>query len=161
MCGAIDSNAIPHLILHHQHPDFFELLAQLLNVITDNAAVHIHIGMVVEHIEGAGNIDFKCGGDVLRFLFILGAEGIIQVLQNRHILRFGVVEVVPVDDTHTAVNDGFFYRSKPVLAANDQLTQRQDKVGFQRQRVIVITVIQIQVHRVDVARQTVIALAGG
>ena len=56
MCGAIDSNAISHLILHHQHPDFFELLAQLLNVITDNATVHIHIGMVVEHIKGAGNI---------------------------------------------------------------------------------------------------------
>ena len=43
----------------------------------------------------------------------------------------------------------------------EQFAQRQDKVGFQRQRVIVITVIQIQVHRVDVARQTVIALAGG
>ena len=114
---------------------------------------------MVEHIQRTGDIDFKGGGDVLRFFFILRTEGVIQVLQQRHILRFRVIEVVPVDDA--AVDDGLFHRGKPVLAADDQLTQRQNEVGFQAQRVIIVAVIQIQVHRIDVAGRTVVALAGG
>ena len=161
MGGAVDGHAVPDLILYHQHPDFLELLAKLLDVVADDAAVHIHIGVVVEHIQRTGDIDFKGGGNVLRFLFVLCAEGVIQVLQHRHILRFRVVEIVPVDDAHTTVNDGFLHRRKPVLTAHDQLAQRQDKVGFQAQRVIIIAVIQIQVHRIDIAGRTVVALAGG
>ena len=74
---------------------------------------------MVEHIQRAGDVDFQSSGDVLRFLFILRTEGVIQVRQQRHILRFRVIEVVSVDDAHTAVDDGFFHRGKPVLAADD------------------------------------------
>ena len=116
---------------------------------------------MVEHIQRTGDVDFQSGGDVLRFLFILRTEGVIQVLQQRHILRFRVIEVVPVDDANAAVDDGLFHRGKPVLAADDQLAQRQNEVGFQAQRVIIVAVIQIQVHRIDVAGRTVVALAGG
>ena len=37
-------------ILDHQHTDFLELLAQLLDVIADNAVIDVHIALVVEHI---------------------------------------------------------------------------------------------------------------
>ncbi len=89
MGSAVDGHTVPDLILHHQHPDFLELLAQLLDVVADDAAVHIHVRVMVEHIQRTGDVDFQSGGDVLRFLFILRTEGIIQVLQQRHILRFG------------------------------------------------------------------------
>ena len=32
--SAVDGNAVPHLILDHQHTDFLELLAQFLNVLS-------------------------------------------------------------------------------------------------------------------------------
>ena len=47
-----------------------------------------------------------------------------------------LLEVVPVDDAHAAVDDGLFHRGKPIFAADDQLAQRQNEVGFQAQRVI-------------------------
>ena len=69
--GTVDGNAVPHLILDYQHTDLFQLLAQLLNVIADNAVIDVHIALVIEHIEGAGYIDFKGRSDILGFLFLL------------------------------------------------------------------------------------------
>ena len=67
--GTVDGNSVPYLILYHKHTDLFQLLAQLLNVIADNAVVDVHIALVVEHIEGAGGIDFKGRGDILGLPF--------------------------------------------------------------------------------------------
>jgi len=75
--SAVDGNAVPHLVLHHQHTDLFQLLAQLLDVIADNAVVDVHITLVVEHIEGAGYIDFKSRSDILGFLFFLFPEQVV------------------------------------------------------------------------------------
>ena len=60
----------------------------------------------------------------------------------------------PVSYTHLdvykrQVNDGPLHRLQAILAANDQLHQRQDKVGFQRHRVFLVKA-QVNVHRVDV-----------
>ena len=107
---------------------------------------------MVEHVEGAGNVDFKGGGDVLRLLFLLTAQLVIQVLQNWHILRAGVVEVVPIDHTHTAVDDGLFHRHEAVLAADNQLAQAENEVGFQAQRVLIVRIVEVQVHGVNVVR---------
>ena len=46
MGGAVDGHAVPDLILHHQHPDFLELLAQLLDVVADDAAIQSKVNMV-------------------------------------------------------------------------------------------------------------------
>ena len=114
-------------------------------------AVHIR-RQRLEHVEGAGNVDFQSRGDVLRLLFLLPPQLVIQVLQNRHILRHRVAEIIPVHHAHTAVDDGLFHRHEAVLAAHDQLAEGEDKVGFQAQRVFIVAVIEIQVHRVDVMR---------
>ena len=44
---------------------------------------------------------------------------------------------------------------------NSHSDRIQNEVGFQVQRVIIVAVIQIQVHRIDVAGRTVVALADG
>ena len=75
--GTVDGNAVPYLILYHQHTDFLKLLAQFLDVIADNAVVDVHIALVVEHIEGAGYIDFKGRSDILGFLFLLFPKQVI------------------------------------------------------------------------------------
>ena len=148
--GAVDGDTVPHLVLNHKHTDFLQLLAKLLDVIADNAVIDVHIGSAVEHIEGAGHIDFQRRGDVLRLFLVLRPQQVVKVLQDGHILRARVVEIILIDQPHTAVNDGFLHRGQPLLASHDQLAQRQDKVGLERQRVVLVRVVQVQIHRVDV-----------
>ena len=64
-------------VLYHQHPDLFQLLAQLLDVIADNAVVDVHVAAVVEHVEGAGDVDFQRRGDVLRLFLILRPQQVV------------------------------------------------------------------------------------
>ena len=98
---------------------------------------------MVEHIQGAGNIDFQRRSDVLRFFFLLGQQEVVQILQYRHILRPGVIQVIMVDQPYTTVDDGFLDRLQALLAAHDQLAQRQNEVGFQRQRAFIVRVVQV------------------
>ena len=93
--GTVDGDAVPHLVLDHQHTDLFQLLAQLLDVIADNAVVDVHIALMVEHIEGAGHIDFQRRGDVLCLFLLLRPQQVVEVLQDGHILRAGVIEIGP------------------------------------------------------------------
>ena len=139
----VDGDAVPHGVLHDEHPDLLELLAKLLDVEADNAVFNVDVGAVIEHIEGAGNVDFQSRGDVLRLLFLLPPQLVIQVLQNRHILRHRVAEIIPVHHAHTAVDDGLFHRHEAVLTADDQLAEGEDEVGFQAQRVLIVAVIEV------------------
>ena len=47
----VDRHPVPYLVLDDQHADFLELLAQFLDVIRHDAAVNIHVGLVIENIE--------------------------------------------------------------------------------------------------------------
>ena len=49
------------------------------------------------------------------------------------------------------VDDGLFDRLQSLAPADDQLAQRQDEVGLERQRIVIITVVEVDIHRVDVA----------
>ena len=105
---------------------------------------------MVEHIQRAGDIDFQSRGNKLRFLFLLLAQTVIQITKDGHILRLGVVEVVLIHHPHTAVNNGFLYGLQAVLTAHNQLTQGQNKVRFQRKRIFLVAVIEVDIHGVDV-----------
>ena len=129
--GTVDGDTVPHLILNYQHSDFFKLLAQFLDVIADNPVINVHIALVVEHIEGAGYIDFKSRSDILGFLFLLFPKQVIQILQYGHILRARVIEIGLIDQPHTTVNNGFLHRLQALLTAHDQLTQAEDKVRLE------------------------------
>ena len=105
---------------------------------------------MVEHIEGAGHIDFQRRGDVLRLFFLLRPQEVIQILQNGHILRARVVQIVLIDQPHTAVDDGFLHRLQALLAAHNQLAQAENEVGLEGQWTFIIRVVQVQIHGVDV-----------
>lgn len=118
---AVYRDAIPDLILHNQHTDFLELLSQLLNIVADDAAADIHICAVIEDVERAGNVDFKGSCDILRFLFVLPPQLVVEVFEYGHLFRLRVVQILAVDETDTAVNDGLFDRLQAVLAADNEL----------------------------------------
>ncbi len=146
----VDGDAVPHLVLDDQHPQLFQLLAQFLDVVADNAVVNVHIGSVVEHVEGAGDVDFQRRGNEVGLLFLLLQQKLVQVLQNGHILRAGVLQVLPVDQPHTAVNDGFLYGLEAVFAAHHNVAEGQEEVHFQRKRRFIVGVVQVEIHRVHI-----------
>ena len=84
------------------------------------------------------------------FLFVLLQKGIIQVLKDWHILRGRIVEISLVDLMHTTVDNRLFDRLQAILTAHNQLTEGQDKIGFQCYGVVILRVVQVDVHRVDI-----------
>src|SRR5699024_910814 len=75
---------------------------------------------------------------------------VVQVPQDRHVFRARVLQIVPVHKPCAAVNDRLFNGGKPLLAADDKVTQRQDKITFQGDRVFIVRIVQVNFHRIDV-----------
>ena len=105
---------------------------------------------MVEHVEGTGNVDFQRRGKPLGLRLRLLAEKRVEVPQHRHFLRPGVLQVLPVDHMDAAVHHRFLHRLQPGLAAHNQLHEGEDEVAFQRQGVIILRVVEGNVHGVDV-----------
>ena len=60
---------------------------------------------------------------MMGFLFLLGLQGVVEVLQKRHVLRNRVLEVLLINLMDTAVDDRFLHRLQAFLAAHDQFTE--------------------------------------
>ena len=150
--GAVDGNSVPHLILHDQHTELFELLAEFADVIADEAVVDIHIRSVIEDVQRAVNIDFKGSCNALCLRLLLISQNVVEVFEDRHFLRLGVCKELLINHADTAVNDGLLNRLQAVLAADNQLTHGEDEVGFQRQRVFLFGVVRVDVQRIDIIR---------
>ena len=103
-------------------PQAFELLSQLLDIEADNAVVDIHVGTVVKNIQAAMHIQFQCRRDPLCLRLRLPLDLVIQIFQQRHILRAGVCDIGAVHDPHGTVNDRFFHwlQTVPPPAASSQ-----------------------------------------
>ena len=139
-----------NLILDNQHPQLFQLLAQILDVEARKPVFNVHIGTVVKDVEAAGHIEVKGLRHTVGLRDVLGGQGGVEVGEDGHFLRAGVCQVGPVDHLHGPVDHRLFDRLQTVLAAHHQLTERQHEVAFQRQRVFVLAVIQVDVQRVHI-----------
>ena len=105
---------------------------------------------MIEDIQAAVNVDFKGSSNTLRFRLILSEKDVVEVFENRHLLRNGIGEEVLIDEPHASVNECLFHRLKPVFASDNQLTKRQDEVTLECQRAFLFGVVQIDVQRIDV-----------
>ncbi len=152
MLGAVDCNSVPNLILHNQHTELLELLAEFADVIADEAVVDIHIRSVIEDVQRAVNIDFgrqlRCAAPPAPSDFSECCRG----LRGSAFSPAGGLQELLIDHADTAVNDGLLNRLQAVLAADNQFTHGEDKVGFQRQRVFLFGVVRVDVQRIDVIR---------
>ena len=86
---------------------------------------------------------------------MLVEQGLVEVRQNRHILRAGIRQIGAVDGFHGTVYHGAFNRFQTRFAAHDQLTERQHKIRLQGQRAVIFGIIQVDVQRIH------IVIAGG
>ena len=60
---------------------------------------------------------------MLGLLFLLGEKRLIEILQDRHVLRSRILEVLLIDLMHAAVDDCLLHRLQALLAADDELAQ--------------------------------------
>ena len=147
---AVFRDAAPDLVLDDQHPELFQLFTELLDVIADQAVLDIDVGTVVEEVQGSLHIDLQRRRHMVGFLFLLLKEGVVEVLQKRHVFRHRILEIFLVDLVYTTVDDRLFHRLQAFLSADHQLAEGQDEVGFQGQRVILIRVVLVDIHRIHV-----------
>ena len=132
-------------------PSFFNCLPSF-DVKADDAVIDIHVGVVVKDVQTALDVDFQRSRHMAGFRFILRQQGVVQIFQQRHIFRDGILEIFAIDHMDAAVNDRFFHRLQPLFAADHQFAQGQHKVGFQSQRIVLLRVVTVDVHRVDILR---------
>lgn len=133
----VHRDTVPHLVLNDQHPQVFELLAQFLDIKTHKTVVDIHVGTVVKDIQTAMHIQLQGGGDPLGLRFRLPLDFVVEVAQDGDILRLRVSQIWTVNSTHRPVDHRLFHWLQTVEATCRQLTEGQDKIGFQSQRVVV------------------------
>ena len=115
----------------------------------------VHIRFVIENVQRAGYIQVQCLRHPVRFRQVLVEQGLVEVRQNRHILRAGIRQIGAVDGFHGTVYHGAFNRFQTCFTAHDQLTERQHKIRLQGQRAVIFGIIQVDVQRIH------IVLAGG
>ena len=98
-CIATVHNAVYVRAVHQflQDTQLFELLAQLLDVKTDDAVIDIHVGVVVKNVQTALNVDFQRSRHMAGFRFVLRQQGVVQIFQQRHIFRGGILEILAID----------------------------------------------------------------
>ena len=147
---AVDGDTVPDLILDDEHTKLFQLLAQLFDVETDNSVIQFHIRLMVEHTQRTIDVDFQCRGDTLRLPLFLLPQTVVQITERRHILRLRIVQILLIDQRQAAVNDRLLFRLHAIPCAHDQFTQGKNKVRFHAQRVIIVGIVEVNVHRVDV-----------
>ena len=147
---AVLRDTAPDLVLNDQHAELFQLFAELLDVVADQTVLDIDVGTVVEEIQGSFDIDLQRRRHMVGFLFLLLKQCVVKVLQKRHVLRRRILEILLVDLVDTAVDDRLFHRLKSFLSADHQLAERQDEVGFQGKRVILVGVVLVDVHRIHI-----------
>ena len=149
---AVLRDTAPDLVLHDQHADLFQLLAEFFDVIADQTVLDIDVGPVVEEVQGSLDVDLKGSRHMVGFLFLLLKQCLIKILQKRHVLRPRIVEIALVNVMDTSVDDCLFHRLQAFLSADDQLAQRQDEIGLEGDGVVLLGVVRVDVHRIDILR---------
>ena len=110
----------------------------------------VHIRFVIENVQRAGYIQVQCLRYPVRFRQVLVEQGLVEVRENRHILRAGIRQIGAVDGFHGTVYHGAFNRFQTCFAAHDQLTERQHKIRLQGQRAVIFGIIQVDVQRIHI-----------
>ena len=105
---------------------------------------------MVEHTQRTIDVDFQCRGDTLRLPFLLLPQAVVQITERRHILRLRIVQILLIDQRQAAVYDRLFFRLHAIPCAHNQFAQGKNEVRFHAQRVIIVRIVEVNVHRVDV-----------
>ena len=102
-----------------------------------------------KYIQTAHREQLQCQRDPVRLRVDLLHQVIIEVLQ-RWRLPLIVFQILPIDVSHAAVDDGLLLRLD-LVRAHELLIQRHDKLGLHHQRLPAVAIPLGQIQRIDVA----------
>ena len=138
-----------HKFIRDVHGDLAKVFTHTLQNDTDYTGIRLDIGMVVEQVEGAGAVKLQRRCYTLCLRLRLPQQLLVQILQQRHFAAADPQRQLPVHQPHTAVNDRLFNGLQALLAADDQLTQGKQKIGFHGQWTILVIDTHLNIHGVD------------
>ena len=154
--SAVLDNAVVNGVQHHQQAHRFQIFAQVLNIEAENAAFCVDIGLVGKYIQTAHREQLQCQRDPVCLRVDLLHQVVIEVFQRRR-LTLEILDILPVDVAHAAVNDGLLLRLD-LIRAHKLLIQRHNKLGLHHQRLFAIAITLGQIQRIDV---TAVWIRGG
>ena len=132
------------------HGNLAEVFAHAFEHKAYHAGIEVDVGRMVKEVEGACAVKLQRRGNPLCLRLRLAQQLLIQILEQRRFGRFQPQRHLPVHLTHAAVNDGFLDGLQTVPASHHQLTQRQQKIRFQRQRAVPAAHVHLDIHRGNV-----------
>ena len=73
---------------------------------------------------------------MMRFLLFLRQQHVIQIFQDRHVLRHRIIEVLLINLMHATIDHSLLHWLQSLFASYHEFTQRQDIIRLQRNRVV-------------------------
>ena len=149
----VSGHTIPHRILNDKHTDFFQLIAEFLNIEANQAVCQVNICVMIEQILRAVYKHFKRIGNsqsniALFFQFIL------QIRKQRHFVCCrGIFNKFLVNTLYAFINYRTFFGTQTVTTAHNDFTKGNQKVGFisdNLHRIFQQILVNSNIHRVDV-----------
>ena len=134
-----------------QHTYGPELLAELQDVVADQAVVGIHIRLLGEGVQGSSGeqLQLQCQGLGLRFRLL--QELVPEVCQCRRRALVIALLIEAVDVLRTAVYDGLLPFLE-VMPCDNLLAKALQELGFLDDR-ICLAIIPAHIHGIDVVRR--------
>ena len=114
--GTVGRNTVQDRVEDDQHTDGHKLLAEVKDVIADQAVIRVHIGFLGEGVQRTVGKQLDGKSNLLRFGFGLLEKLLPEVLQGRHFAGIVVLLIGAVDACRTAVNDGLLHCTEVVAA---------------------------------------------
>ena len=136
-------------VQRHQHPQRHQLLAQLPDVVVNNAGLGIHIRVLGKGVEGSRDKQLTGQRQPLGFGLRLQFEQLVKIPQRRRRALVAVADVGLVDQFGASSQNRFLLGSH-LPAADQLLIQREHKLAFCHDRVALVAVAAVHVQRVDV-----------
>ena len=145
-------NAVEDRVENDKHTDGHKLLAEVENIVADQAVVGINIRLLCKGIKRTvrEQLNRKC--DFLCFRLVLLQEFSTEVLQGRDSTRVIVLLIGTVNACGATVDNRFLLCSE-IVAADKLFAKRHNELGFENNRVCTVAVFLVHIHRIDMARR--------
>ena len=145
----VADDPVKHAVQHHQHPHRQKLFAQIPDVIAQDPGVRVHVSGLGKGVEAALGEQFYRQGHVPRLRLGLAEQFGVEVLEGRRFPLVAALDVAVVDIGGAAVDDGFLFGGQQPVP-HELLTQGQQELGLQHDRIFSVPVALLHVHGVDV-----------
>ena len=145
---AVLRDTVEDAVKYNEHTDQLELLAEVENVIADQAVLCIHIRRLRKGIQRTVGEQLKRESDFLCFGFRLLHQLCTEVTQGRD--RTGIIAllIITVYRSRTAVDDRLLNCAQ-ACRTDELLAQRHDELGFEDNGVRAVAVLDAHIHRID------------